>query len=149
MVEQSQLTRAAALEVSRARATARSAEAQAQLTVRSYEGAQRRSFEESIKTTIGNWERETQRTDPDFARKQQFVRDRIVSIIQAQGAPTSAEQALRMARQAHLDVTNFMRASQPAKQTVKVPTGGRVAGANAPAGPPKSLMDAMTRAIAR
>lgn len=149
MVQQQRLTREAAMEISRTRAAMRGVQATAQHSQQAFETARKREFESSVRTAIGSWETDMQTRDPDFAKKQQFVRDRMVALVQQHGFPQNADQAVGMARQAHKDVTVFLRSAVPAKPKVTPAVGGRVAAAPAPSGGHKSLMDAARAALGR
>lgn len=149
MVQQQKLTREAAMEISRTRAAMRGVQATAQHSQQAFEAARKREFETSVRSAIGAWETDMQTRDPDFGKKQGFVRDRMVALVQQHGFPQSPDQAVAMARQAHKDVTAFLRSAVPPKPKVTPAVGGRVAAAPAPAGGHKTLMDAARAALAR
>lgn len=149
MVQQQKLSRDAAMEISRTRAAMRGVQATAQHSQQAFETARKREFETSVRTAIGTWETDMQTRDPDFGRKQQFVRDRMVALVQQHGFPQNADQAVGMARQAHKDVTTFLRSAVPPKPKVTPAVGGRVAAAPAPSGGHKSLVDAAKAALGR
>lgn len=149
MVEQQKMTRDAAMEISRTRAAMKGVQATSQHSQQAYEAARKRDFETSVRTAVGAWEQDMQTRDADFGRKQQFVRDRMVALVQQHGFPATADQAVRLAQAAHRDVTAFLRSAAPPKPKMAPAVGGRVAAAPAPAGGHKTLMDAAKAALAR
>lgn len=139
-VQKGELSRDAALEVSRHRAQTGSMERQ-----RSYEQqlAQQREHEgrvAGVRNSVASWEQQTRDRDADFDRKVEPLQREIAWIHRQEGMPTTPEAAREQLQRAYDAVNKRVSEARPRKPEKRPVTGGRAAGGNqAPA--PKSILD--------
>jgi hypothetical protein len=139
----------------RARELSRTRAAQARATEAAERAeAERRRGEETTQTQVQQgriinavavWETEVKLKDPDYARKESFVADRVAALNGQLGMPKTPEQAVERARLAHREISEQMRALLPKKPELKPTPPSGSSSSTAPA--PRSLRDAVDRAL--
>jgi hypothetical protein len=144
-VQQGQMTREAAIEVSKARAQVQSFTAREQL---SRDQAQRRAQQEAqsaIVTAASSWEADRMVKDPNFEAKIPALQREIAYLHATEGRPTTPQGVKDQCERAYRAVNSAFRPpAAPAPQPQRKPairpiTGGQVAGN--PATAPKSTLD--------
>jgi len=148
-IEEGRITEERARELSRTRA----AQARAKEDADRIEAERRRENEARqtqdqaarIFSAVAAWEAEVQASDPDFARKEALVADRVAALNLQHGKPKSPEEAVQRARQALEDVTAHLRRLAPPKPPMKPTPASGSSSSTAPA--PKSLREAIDRAL--
>jgi hypothetical protein len=123
-VEMGAITEAAAVELSKARSER--AFLQSQLRDRDEQElteSNNRSITER-KTAIQAWEKTWRTSDPDYQKKQPFVKDKLHALIQTRGIPKTPEDAVAMAQEAREAIDKQLGSVVPRKQERRVVTGG-------------------------
>jgi hypothetical protein len=146
-VQNGELTRDAAIEVSRARAQAQSFQTRAQLQ---RQQAEQRAAQDAQTALVGaatSWETERQTKDPNFGAKLPALQREIAYLHATEGRPDTPAGVRDQCERAYKAVNAAFRPAQPAPQPVKKAvrpvTGGQVAGN--PAAKPKSTFDLINR----
>jgi hypothetical protein len=139
-VKKGEMTRDAAMELSRLRAAQhigqRSAEANAEM-------AERRQQQEAVQARVNTaavWERETKAKDPDFEQKREALMKEILWLQKRDGHPKDAEGVRKQLLTAYETVNKQVKAMTAAKRSSTPVTGGRGAGGNT-APTPKNVLD--------
>lgn len=140
-VDQGLLPEAEASELARARATAATATTQVQQT------QQQRAVEaqRAMLQGVTDWEANWKATDPDYAKKQQMVEDR-VQVLLAQRQPRSVQEAVEIAQQARTEVENRLKQVMPNRTSMSPPPPAASSVRTAPK--PASMIEAMRQAAA-
>lgn len=109
---------------------------------------QQADITQSVEQAVSAWEAATRQSDPDYARKEEAVKNFLWAVVRERGAPQSPEQAVEIAKEAYARANNVLRSFTPApKPTKPVPSSiNRTAGAKPE---PKSLMDAAMLGLER
>lgn len=108
-----------------------------------YTSQQQTQFAQAIEQTVGQWEQNIRQTDPDYARKEDTVRNFLWAVVQEQGAPRSPEHAVEIAREAYTRANNVFRQFAPAPRATRaVPSSVNRSAAPGSRSAPKSLMEA-------
>lgn len=97
---------------------------------------------QGIQAAVATVEQGFQTTDPDYARKQPFVLDRVRALI-IEKKPRNSEEATEIVRQAHREVTDNLKPMLVRKQVI-TPNSGDTAAASRPE--PKTLLEAVRNA---
>lgn len=145
------LTRAHALEVSRARAMGRITPTIAQRQQQRQQqkdSRQQGQIVVSMQNAVSAWEQKWSSSDPDYASKKDRVLDRL-ELMLARAArdkklPNTVEQAVALAEKARRDVEADFRKSRP-KKPVSVVDGGNSGNSHLPE--PKDTRDVIRRAL--
>lgn len=145
-VEQGYIDRETAQDLHRQRVDAeRRAElAQSQLERRSIQD--QRSQVNSIANAVAAWEQATKATDPDFDLKAELVKDRVRAHVASNGMPKSADEALKLSKDAYDAVTQTLLRVRGDRTPMRPAVGGKTNGSVAPE--PKNLLDVIRRASA-
>lgn len=102
--------------------------------------------QEAVKTAVGDWEASWKDSDPDFAKKHPYVRDRVASLARELGRPVaSAEEALELSKKAKTQIDTEMSAMFPKKGEKRTVTGGSSVSTQPE---PKTLREAIELAAA-
>lgn len=100
-----------------------------------------------MRTAVQSWEADLKTRDPDYSQKQSFVIDR-TRVLAQQNPPKTADDAVKLAKQAYEDVNKQIRQFVPAKTaTAATATSDQSSTRSAPT--PKSLEDIVRQSIAR
>lgn len=146
-VAKGELSQDAALEVSKARATAASVQAAQSFREQQEERRQQTSNQNAVQQTAADWEADRMTKDPNFAAKQPQVMKEVVFLQRTEGMPTTREGVLDMLKRAYKTVNDSLKPAPVApavrQQPVRPVTGGQVAGNQrpAPAGKEMSTLD--------
>lgn len=145
-VEQGYIDRETAQDLHRQRVDAeRRAElAQSQLERRSVQD--QRSQVAAMANAVAAWEQATKATDPDFDLKAELVKDRVRAHVASNGMPKSAEEALKLSKDAYDAVTQTLLRVRGDRTPMRPAVGGKTNGSVAPE--PKNLLDVIRRASA-
>ena len=99
---------------------------------------------QTIQSAVGVVERELQSGDPDYARKQPFVMDRVRALI-LEKQPRTPEEATAIVRQAHTEISDRLKPMIQRKPVTTATSGNSAAGSTAA---PKSFAEAVRLAAA-
>jgi hypothetical protein len=125
--------------------------ARQQAEARSAADAERQALEsqqnqvQSIQTAVATVEQEIQASDPDYARKQSFVMDRVRSLI-IEKTPRTSEDAVAIVRQAHKEISERLK-PMVQRKPVTPATSGDASSSSRPT--PASLLDVVRQAASR
>jgi hypothetical protein len=119
-------------------------QAERQLQMRSQQDERQQVV--SIASAVQAWESATKGSDPDFELKVDLVKDRVRAHVLANGMPRSADEAVRLSKDAYESVSEVLRRAKGPKQAMRPAVGGKVNGSAAPE--PKNLLDVIRRASA-
>lgn len=144
MVQNGQMTREAAIEVSKARAQVQSVQTREQLFQQQAERRAQTEAQNSLMSAVASWEQDRQAKDPNFAAKMPALQREIAYLHATEGRPKTPETARDQCERAYKAVNSAFRAPQaPApvqrKPATRPVTGGQVAGTAA--AEPKSTLD--------
>lgn len=144
-VDQGYTTRELASELARQRAVAEQSQARLTETREMQQRQAAYQHQMSIKAAVDNWQAETQKSDPDFARKSELITQYAHGLLAQYGVPDTAEKALAMANEAKRRADEFLKSVSPAP--VPQATRPRPSSVEAPRGSvspaPASLRDAV------
>lgn len=144
-VGRGEMTREAALEFARLRAAqTTSQQAQAAAQERAMQ-AQTKAAVQAIQTSVGEWERDTRRTDPDFEAKLPALQGEVLRLQMLHGKPNTPEGARKQVEDAYKAINERFAATRPPKPQQRPVTGGRVASGNIVA-QPKTILDVVRNA---
>lgn len=148
-IDSGEITEAAGKELAKARANTSRLEAdntrrQQQDQQRTERDAAERLANE-CQTAVTNWETETRKTDPDFAKKESAIERYARALMQQKGAPKNSDEAVALMKAAYTEVNKDFGSFAPQKQPVsRIPTAPSSNGASEK---PKSLIDAVSKAV--
>lgn len=143
-VRKGEMTRDAALEVSRLRAHQQSSQ---RMTAHQQEAAQRQAQMQvytDMQSAVAQWEMDARKRDPDFDAKVQDIQKEVLWLQSQGNRPRSAAEARKQVEQAYAAVTS-RTAKAASKPAVRPVTGGRVASGN-PSAQPKSILEIVKQA---
>ncbi len=120
------------------------AKAKSELDKRSQQD--QRSQVQAMAGAVTAWETATKAVDPDFDLKAELVKDRVRAHVAAHGMPKSAEEAVKLSKDAYDTVTQTLLRVRGDKTPMRTAVGGKTNGSAAPE--PKSLLDVIRRASA-
>jgi hypothetical protein len=153
-VQQKRMTFDAAAQVSRDRYARALAEQRAtratQIMGSQATTAQTQHLQRSIESTVANWEASIRQTDPDYARKEETVRQLLWSVVNEQGGPKSPEHAVEIAKEAYARANRSFAQfapQRPATRAVPSSVNNRAASGARPE--PRSMMEAAELGLAR
>ena len=146
-VAKGELTQDAALEVSKARATAASVQVAQSFRTQQEERRQATDAANAVQQAAADWEADRMAKDPNFAAKQPAIMKEVVFLQRTEGMPATREGVLDMLKRAYKVVNDTLKPTTVAppvrQQPVRPVTGGQVAGNQrpAPAGKEMSTLD--------
>ncbi|AKR54331.1 hypothetical protein XM25_00620 [Devosia sp. H5989] len=155
-VESKELTKEAALEVSRLRAAEKNRAAREQFQQQNGQRQQQIEQGNSLRSTAQSWLNERRLKDPNFATKETRLHEKIAFLHATEGKPSDPAGVKAQLKKAY-DAVNAELAQVPArsgapasrpaaKRPIAPVRGGTVA--NAHAGKPKNTMDAIRQVVA-
>jgi len=100
--------------------------------------------QQNIFGAVEEWETRTAKVDPDFARKQKLVEDKVGVFVSQRGYPQTAEQAVKWADEAYGEINSTLSSMMPKKTPTKPTPSGQVSTNARPAA--KTLLEAVTQA---
>lgn len=138
-VRRGELTREAALEMSRLRATQTSTQ-----RLREHEDGQRQREQQNqavmaLRTAAADWETRMRGADADFDAKLEALQKEVIWLQRRDGVPKDPAGVKRQLEMAYQAVNKTLSASQVRRPEKRPVTGGRVAGT--PRAEPKSMLD--------
>ena len=143
-VQDGELTREAAAEVSRARASVNSVQLQRQVQEQQATRRQQEEAATALTTAAGEWEAERRRRDPSFEAKVPTLQREIAYLHATEGRPTTPDGVRDQCQRAYKAVNSSLTAAAPAapqaqrRPAVRPVTGGQVVGT---AETPKTTLD--------
>lgn len=144
-VQAGELTQAAALEISRERATVRSMEARRTFETESGERRQTREAQEAGLRAVSDWENDRAIKDPNFAAKRPALEREIAYLLQKEGRPATVDGIKDQLKRAYdaVNKTFVAPAPKPTNQqrAIKPVNGGQKAGTQAAASEGASTLD--------
>ncbi len=144
-VGRGEMTRDAALEFARLRAAQTSGEQAREAAQQRAAQAQTQAAVQAIQTSVGEWERDTRRTDPDFEAKLPALQGEVLRLQMLNGKPNTPEGARKQVMEAYMAINDRFVSSRAPKPQQRPVTGGRVASGNIVA-QPKSFLDVVKNA---
>jgi hypothetical protein len=147
-VQAGELTREAAIEVARARASVGSMERQRQFEVQQQERSRMESHANALMGAAGDWEADRRKKDPNFEAKAKLLRAEVLDLQRTEGVPNTPEGVRGQLDKAYKAVV--LPTPAPAPQAKRpIPAGSNASGNHAPA--PTSTLDVVraTRAKMR
>jgi len=99
-----------------------------------------------IANAVSMWEQTTKASDPDFELKAELVKDRVRAHVASHGVPKTADEALKVSKDAYDSVTQTLLKVRGDRTPMRTPVGGKTNGSAAPE--PKSLLDVVRQASA-
>lgn len=147
-VESAELDEPTAKSLTQARAENRALEADRRAREEAAQEQARAELAGKLRTAVTEWDAQTRSRDPDYSSKEPLVIERMKAIVAAEGAPTSPQDAVKLAERAYQD-TNGRLASFVPKPRPTAPNPP-AAGASRPSAlpPPTSLREVAERALA-
>jgi hypothetical protein len=108
-------------------------------------------FAHTIEQTVKQWEDATRQQDPDYARKEETVRNFLWAVVREQGIPRSPEHAVEIAREAYNRANNVFRSFAPQPRATRpVPSStNRSAAQGSVRQEPNSMMEAAMLGLER
>lgn len=138
-VETGALAEEDAQEIARLRAAERVQTGRVENANRQLQTASHSTLINDMASTVTSWEKTQAATDPDFAKKQPLIADRIHAVIAQSGVPASTEQALQLAKDAKVHVEKMLKGMMPARPAVQNISAASSASVAATAQPKTSL----------
>lgn len=143
-VQAGQMSREAAIEVSRARAQVQSVQTREQLQRQQAERRAQTEGQQAIVNAATSWEADRQAKDPNFQAKLPALQRELAFLHATEGRPDTPQGVKEQCERAYKAVNAAFRPAAPTPQTARKPavrpvTGGQVAGTAA--AEPKSTLD--------
>lgn len=111
--------------------------------------AQTAQFAQSIEQTVSAWEQGIRQSDPDYARKEETVRQLLWSVVHEQGPPQSPTHAVEIAKEAYARANNVLRSAAPQRQATRAVPSSLNRAASGARPEPRSMMEAAELGLAR
>lgn len=139
-VQKGEMTKAAAVELSRARAALANGQRAQEMSAKQAQAREAQAAHQAILNAVAEWETQAKVKDPEFGSIYEDLQREIVWITRTKGPAKTPEDARKLADEAYATVTKRRRGAVPAPKPVARPvTGGRVASGNPPAKPTTML----------
>jgi hypothetical protein len=152
-VTQKRLTFDAAAQVSRDRYARALAEQRAtrvtQVANTQHSAAQQQHLSQSIEQAVSAWETGIRATDPDYARKEETVKNFLWAVVQERGAPNSTAHAVEIAKEAYARANRSIQQFSPQRQPTRAVPSSINRAASGARPEPKSLMEAAMAGLER
>lgn len=142
MVQAGQMSREAALEVSRSRAQVQSIQTYQTFNEQRAERMRQEAAAQALVDTAASWEADRHAKDPNFGAKIAPLQREIAFLHQTEGRPTTPDGVKDQLKRAYAAVNKSFRPPEPppaAKPAIKPVTGGQVSGSVQPK--PSSTLD--------
>lgn len=134
-----------ASELAQTRRTAKALETTVTATRERDETQQVQNLRDGVAASVAAWEAQVAGRDPDWAKKQPLVMDRVQAIALTEGRPRDQAEAVALAKRAYEDVTKSTAAWRPARTPTKpLPSG---TSANGVKPQPKNMRDVVDIAL--
>lgn len=150
MVDEGSINVEAAKAMARAQFEARHAGMQTEV-IRQQQAQQREQYaqEQQMQAQIGlansvnnalvSWEGSVKTSDPDYAKKQELVYEKLKAVRADSGPPGSPDEAVQRAQRAYDEVTQYLRSIMPARRSVTPTPSGESSATALPQ--PKTLLE--------
>lgn len=145
-VEQGYIDRETAQALYQQQASAQREAEQARTQLERRTEQDQRAQVQSMASAVAAWEQATKASDPDFDLKAELVKDRVRAYVASSGMPKTAEEALKVSKDAYEAVTQTLLRVRGDKAPMRPAVGGKTNGSIA--AEPKSLLDVVRRASA-
>lgn len=139
-VQQGELTKAAATEISRLRASQVTSQRNTEASRQQQAQQQQQQQVSAVRTAVGEWEMNTRGRDPDFEAKADDLQREILWLQNQEGRPSDPTGARAQLQKAYDAVNKRVSGAQKPKPSVRPVTGGRSAGSTG-ASKPESMLD--------
>jgi hypothetical protein len=144
-IQRGEITRDAAMEMSRLRAGQQTLTQQQEFDRQRQAQAQAIQEQQAVKAEVGNWEMAIRTRDPDFDAKYDVIEGQVLRLQRTEGMPRTPTEAKAQLDRAYEAANRVFASSQPRKPERKPVTGGRVAGT--PRAEPTSMEEVVRRAL--
>jgi hypothetical protein len=144
-IQRGEITRDAAMEMSRLRAGQQTLTQQQEFERQRQAQLQTHQAQQAVRTEVGSWEMAMRNRDPDFDAKYDVIEGQVLRLQRAEGMPRTPAEAKAQLERAYEAANRVVASSQPRRPERKPVTGGRVAGA--PRAEPTSMEDVVRRAL--
>jgi len=144
-VQRGELSREAALELSRLRAGQQTAQQQREFERQRQEQMAAHAAAQAVKQEVGLWETAVRARDPDFDAKYDVIEGQVLRLQRAEGMPRTAAEAKAQLERAYQTANQMFAAQKPRRPEVRPVTGGRTAGT--PQAEPTSMEEVVRRAL--
>ena len=138
-VRKGEITREAALEMSRLRAKESSRESFQQHQARVAKQQQQRDAQMALRNEAASWETQMRGRDPDFDAKAEALQKEVIWLQRRDGVPTDPAGVRKQLKTAYDAVNKTVKPKREPKPAINPVTGGKVAGT--PKAEPKSMLD--------
>lgn len=145
-VQQGELTRDAALEMSRLRAGKQALTQQQQLEQQRQAYVQQHQAQQAIRTEVANWEQSMRQRDPDLEAKFDAIEGHVLKLHRVEGQPRTPAEARNQLERAYEAANKMFASVQPRRPERKPVIGGRVSG-SPQASAPASMEDVVRKAL--
>jgi hypothetical protein len=139
-VQKGEMTKAAAIEISRLRAAQASGQRAQEAAQQQAQQRQVQERQNAIMGAVTDWEKGVKLKDPDYAALEEDVKIHVVYLQRTQGMPSTPEAARKMVEEAYATVKKRRAPTAQPRQPVTPIRGGRVASGQ-PSEAPKSMLD--------
>jgi hypothetical protein len=107
------------------------------------------AHQNALRLAIDGWESQVRSRDPDYARKELFVRRASQALLSEFGAPRSAQEAVQLAQRAYDEVSKGFGAIRPPRQPTRPTPNGFSTPSLGAAAEPRTLLEAAKLALSR
>jgi len=121
MVDEGEMSEAAAKELSRYRAQVALQEHRNQESLQQQQAHQQRMTKQSIISSVEQWEQQIATRDPDYAAKKSIVYDKI-RLSQFENPARTPQEALAVADAAYCGATEVLKAAMPKRMAINAPS---------------------------
>ena len=148
-VQSGELSREAALNVSRARALSQSVDARRQFDEQRSERTQQQTARQAVLGAVSSWEAERKRRDPNFEAKMPDLEREIAWLQAKEGKPRTPEAAKAQLATAYDAVNKRFKTAGPSKQAIKPVNGGQANGSTSGSEKPLSTLDLIRQEVSK
>jgi hypothetical protein len=144
-VQRGELSREAAMEMSRLRAGQQTLTQQQEFERQRQQQLAAHQAQQAVRAEVGSWEMAMRSRDPDFEAKYEVIEGQVLRLQRAEGLPRTPAEAKAQLDRAYQAANQMFAAQQPRRPAVKPVTGGRTAGT--PRAEPTSMEEVVRRAL--
>jgi hypothetical protein len=144
-VQRGELSREAAMEMSRLRAGQQTQAQQQEFERQRQAQIEAHQAQQAVRAEVGSWEMAMRSRDPDFDAKYDVIEGQVLRLQRSEGMPRTPAEAKAQLDRAYEAANRMVASSQPRRPAMKPVTGGRVAGT--PRAEPSSMEEVVRRAL--
>ena len=111
--------------------------------------AQVQYLQRDIENTVTAWEAGIRQTDPDYARKEETVKNFLWAVVNERGAPASKEAAVEIAKEAYARANRTFSSFAPQRPATRAVPSSINRAASGARSEPRSMMEAAEQGLAR